>query len=142
MSKETPMFSMNSEEETFDGFSGERRLWAAVLYRAIKDFTDGKDKVWGSKFSGTDADLSPRSFKDAALWLFRSGEDKSPGSLSWVCHHLGYEVEDVRKKVLEMEPGEVPYHRCRTTSVKESELIELLKSGYLLVADGYEDLWQ
>lgn len=75
---------------------GYRALWAAVMKMAMEDYWKGVSLGFdkGNPVKPTQTYLD---YASARGWLF--GQDRGPGSLAWVCDHMGYDIEFVRFKV-------------------------------------------
>jgi len=59
-----------------------KKLWAAVIGRAISDLGKKKESL---------------AYSQAEYWLFNS-DNKEVGSLFWICEHLGLDVDYIRKQ--------------------------------------------
>jgi hypothetical protein len=68
--------------------SPERRLLMAIFERALLDYV-GNDK---------------REYEEAKEWLFEGmpNEQMIQFSFSWICHQLDLELDEIRKKIIDM----------------------------------------
>jgi hypothetical protein len=67
----------------------ERELWLSVLAQCVEDLF-GPEPARGSK--------RWHLRQSAANWI--ESPSYSPGSLLWICDHLGLDSNDMRKKIL------------------------------------------
>lgn len=72
--------------------TGSERLWISVLYRAVFDVLS--------------SDPFARGYNEAVKtevvhWFFVDVREDSPGSLKWICQHVGLNEHAVRHAMLE-----------------------------------------
>lgn len=111
----------------------EKRLWAAVLLRAIRDYVKGKDGAC-RVVNPTDADTSPKQFKEADEWL---GSDAyGEGTFIWACEVLDLPVDKTRKAILALTVFDLRNDDCRLSGLTFYDLKDLVKKGAVKVARG------
>jgi len=81
------LYLARNQNENIPGHSDERRLWWAVLDRAIMDITANLE--WLSDGQGILAETN--------RWF--NSDEFSPGSFLWVCEQIDVDVEAVLKLV-------------------------------------------